>query len=396
MRILMVAPQPFFRPRGTPFSVLHRIRALTRLGHRVDLITYPFGDSPAIQGLSIHRTARPPVIRDVAIGPSIAKLVLDIPVFVAARRLALAEPFDVVHTHEEAGLVGAWIRRRTGVPHLYDMHSSLPQQFANFGRWNLPGVAGLFGAVERFTLSGADGVIAVCPELAEHVAATGYEGPLEMIENTMDFDVPTPTDGENAGLRERLGVGAARLVVYTGTLESYQGMELLVAAAPTVLESAPDARFVIVGGRPEQVGALRSSAARAGVGDRFRFVGQVAPEEVFSYLAIADALVTCRVRGTNTPLKVYQYLRSGRPIVATDVRSHTQVLDADTAELVAVDAKAIAAGLARVLLDAERARSLSEAARVVAEHRYGERRYMESVDRIVRATVRAASNAAAA
>ncbi len=43
MRILMIAPEPFFEPRGTPFSEYHRIRALLDLGHTVDLVTYPFG-----------------------------------------------------------------------------------------------------------------------------------------------------------------------------------------------------------------------------------------------------------------------------------------------------------------------------------------------------------------
>ena len=58
MHILMVAPQPFFRPRGTPFSVLHRIRGLTMLGHTVELVTYPFGETPSIAGLTIHRAPR--------------------------------------------------------------------------------------------------------------------------------------------------------------------------------------------------------------------------------------------------------------------------------------------------------------------------------------------------
>jgi hypothetical protein len=43
MHILMIAPEPFFEPRGTPFSEFHRIRALTSLGHTIDLVTYPFG-----------------------------------------------------------------------------------------------------------------------------------------------------------------------------------------------------------------------------------------------------------------------------------------------------------------------------------------------------------------
>ncbi|MEN8376550.1 MAG: glycosyltransferase family 4 protein [Gemmatimonadota bacterium] len=396
MRILMIAPQPFFRPRGTPFSVLHRIRALTRLGHRVDLVTYPFGESPAIEGLTIHRAARPPVVRDVAIGPSIAKLLLDIPVASLALRLARTQTFDMVHSHEEAGLLGSWLQRRTGLPHLYDMHSSLPQQFSTFGRWNLPGVVRLFESVERFTLSGAAGVIAVCPELAEHVATTPYAGPLEMIENTMDFDVRPPTDVDIDALRARLGLGDAPVVAYTGTLEPYQGMDILVDAARVVAGAVPDARFVIVGGHPDQVVALQATVDRAGLTESFVLVGSVAPQAVFGYLALADALVTCRLRGTNTPLKIYQYMRSGRPIVATDIRSHTQVLEPTTAELVEVEAGAIARGLVRVLTDPQRARALAREAGRVAEERYGERPYMEALERIVDATARAAGQAAGA
>ena len=50
MRILMIAPEPFFEPRGTPFSEYHRIRAMTSLGHEIDLVTYPFGHDVADPG----------------------------------------------------------------------------------------------------------------------------------------------------------------------------------------------------------------------------------------------------------------------------------------------------------------------------------------------------------
>ncbi len=77
MRILMIAPEPFFEPRGTPFSEYHRIRALLDLGHTVDLVTYPFGKDVTLPGLRIFRAARPPFITRVKIGPSPAKLFLD-------------------------------------------------------------------------------------------------------------------------------------------------------------------------------------------------------------------------------------------------------------------------------------------------------------------------------
>ena len=74
----MLAPQPFFEPRGTPFSEFHRIRALGDLGHDVDLVTYPFGQDVSLPRLRIFRCLRPPFVRHVKIGPSLAKIPLDL------------------------------------------------------------------------------------------------------------------------------------------------------------------------------------------------------------------------------------------------------------------------------------------------------------------------------
>jgi hypothetical protein len=200
MHILMVAPQPFFRPRGTPFSVLHRIRGLSMLGHSVELVTYPFGESPSIPRLTIHRSPKPPFVSDVGIGPSVAKAVLDIPLFRFATRLARTRKYDLVHTHEEAGWLGARLRRTLGIKHLYDMHSSLPQQLANFGRFNVPPLVSMFERLEAYTLAGSDGVIAICQELHDHALASGYAGPREMIESTVDLPVQPGGDVVRAAM----------------------------------------------------------------------------------------------------------------------------------------------------------------------------------------------------
>jgi hypothetical protein len=73
MHILMIAPEPFFEPRGTPFSEFHRIKALIALGHTVDLVTYPFGRDVEMPGLTVIRCLRPPLVKHVRIGPSWAK-----------------------------------------------------------------------------------------------------------------------------------------------------------------------------------------------------------------------------------------------------------------------------------------------------------------------------------
>src|SRR3954469_20733193 len=101
MRILMIAPEPFFEPRGTPFSEFHRIKALTTLGHQVDLVTYPFGADVSMPGLRLFGSLRPPFVRQVSIGPSLAKIPLDALLSFSAIRRVLAGRYDAIHSHEE-------------------------------------------------------------------------------------------------------------------------------------------------------------------------------------------------------------------------------------------------------------------------------------------------------
>src|SRR6185436_2013588 len=152
--------------------------------------------------------------------------------------------------------------------------------------------------------------------------------------------------------------------------ESYQGLDLLFAAARHVLASRPDVRFVLAGGRPEQIEIARRQAAAAGVASAVLFAGQRPAEEIPSFLDAASVLVSPRSTGTNTPLKIYQYLRSGRPIVATRLLTHTQVLDDDVAFLTAATADAFAVGIIAALTDHVRARAVGDRARELADTKY--------------------------
>ncbi|HOG28969.1 MAG TPA: glycosyltransferase [Vicinamibacterales bacterium] len=370
MRILMIAPEPFFEARGTPFSEYHRIRALIDLGHTVDLVTYPFGRDVALAGLRIHRSWRPPFVRGVKVGPSFAKLPLDALLAAKALHVALKWRFDYVHSHEEGGGIGlvlAWLRN---VPHLYDMHSSLPEQLANFGFSRSKVLIAVFRALERRMIRRSASVIVICRQLEETARAIAPGAHVVLIENA-------PGSAETAGaasrvrVRETAGLASGvPLVVYTGTFEAYQGLDLLFAAMRTVLASRPDARLLLVGGKPNQVARARVDAERAGVGHAAVFAGERPGDEIPSYLEAADVLVSPRSRGTNTPLKLYQYLRAGRPIVATNLLTHTQVLDARVAELTDPTPEAFGAGILRVLGDREYALALGRAAGDLAATRY--------------------------
>src|SRR5438128_2560063 len=86
MRILMIAPQPFFEPRGAPLCVNQHIQALLELGYEIDLVTYPPGQNLAHPNLHIYRAPAIPFLKKVKPGPSLAKIPLDLAVFFATIR----------------------------------------------------------------------------------------------------------------------------------------------------------------------------------------------------------------------------------------------------------------------------------------------------------------------
>ena len=375
LHILMLAPEPFFEPRGTPFSEYHRIKALVELGHRVDLVTYPFGADVQLPNLRIIRAGKPPFLRGVRIGPSFGKLLLDAYLTVTALRQARRERYDAIHSHEEAGLLGVWLARRLGIPHLYDMHSSLPQQLTNFRFARSRVLRRIFEVMEDRTVFGSQVVITICQDLHDHVHAMGAGERSVLIENVMGGDVEDPPQLTAHAVRERWTIPSdAPLVLYTGTFEPYQGLDLLFEAMGRVAARVPGVRLLVVGGRPEQVEAARTRAVAAGA--PAVFTGYQPARDIPAYVQAADLLASPRTSGTNTPLKIYSYLRAGKPIVATDLLTHRQVLDEEIALLAKPEPEAFADAIARMLAEPALRERLGRAAAARAEHRYSRAAYV--------------------
>ena len=376
MRILMIAPQPFFEPRGTPFSEYHRIRALLELGHTVDLVTYPFGGDVSLPGLRVFRCARPPLMTGIGIGPSWRKLPLDAALFVTACHRAMRGTYDAVHSHEEGSWFGVVLAAMLRLPHLYDMHSSLPQQLTNFAYSRSRVVKATFGWLERFVIRRSRVVIVICPQLQEVVRGIDAHVPAVLIENAPGSG-ESPTAGSGLLVRRALQIDAhVPLVLYTGTFEAYQGLDLLFASMTVVLAARPETRLVLAGGRADQIEAARRQAVASGIAAATVFAGQRPAEEIPAFLDAADVLVSPRSLGTNTPLKIYQYLRSGRPIVATRLLTHTQVLDDEVAILTEPTAAAFGAGMLAAIADPAFGRAVGARARHLAETKYSYEAYL--------------------
>jgi glycosyltransferase involved in cell wall biosynthesis len=358
--------------RGTPLAVRAMVQALAGLGHQVELLTYPQGAPFEWPGVVHRRSLRLPVGR-VKAGPSPAKLALDVPfVIEAAWRLGRGR-FDVVHAVEEAAHLIAPVARLLRVPLVADVDSSIPDQLRYSGFATRGPLLWAAEASERHALRHAAAVVTVCGSLTDAVRARAPRADIFQIEDPplLPEGAREPTDDDVAALRASLGLDARPIVLYTGNFEPYQGVDLLVDAAALV----PQAQFLFVGGEVQEIERLRARGAAC------VFAGKRPPDDLPLLLRTCDLVASPRSRGTNTPFKVYTYLAAGRPLVATRIPTHTQLLDDTLACLVAPTPEGLAAGVRDVLARPDEANARAARARALIEREYSPARYREKVAR---------------
>ena len=121
--------------------------------------------------------------------------------------------------------------------------------------------------------------------------------------------------------------------MYVGNLEEYQGIDLLLESFVLVLRKAERAELVIIGGQRRHIQKYEQKSRQLGVERKVRFLGPKPVQGLAEWLAGADLLVSPRIKGSNTPMKIYSYLHSGKAIVATNLATHTQILDSRVAML---------------------------------------------------------------
>lgn len=362
MKILLLAPHPFLQQRGTPIAEKMVLDVLAAEGHEVDVLTFPEGEDPGIAG-RVYRIQAPAWTRGIRPGFSFRKLVCD--AIMLPHVLRRARDYDLVHAVEESAFMALAARWLLGVPYVYDMDSGLPQQMVDRFpalRWVRP----LLDACERLAVRGGAGTLAVCGLLAERARACHPEGLVARLE---DISLLRGSPEIPAAIHPP-GWEGQPLVLYVGNLEPYQGIGLLLAAFAVALRRIPEAKLVVVGGDEAGVARYRGESARLGIAESVHFAGPRPVSGLEGCLRQATALVSPRTQGHNTPMKIYSYLDSGRPLLATRLPTHTQVLDDDVALLVEPTPEAMGRGLARLLRDEVLRERLAANARRLAQREF--------------------------
>ncbi len=378
MRVLFLAPQPFFIERGTPIAVKLATGVLGERAlkngeeHVIDLLTYHEGQDIEIPGVRQQRMAVPKFLRgwlsDIGPGISLRKLVCDFFFMIAAFRLVRSTryKYEMVHAVEESVFIALFIKKFFGVPYIYDMDSSLALQTVE--KWQiLRPFFKIFEALEKAAVRNSSAVVPVCDALAAIAQKHGSS----FVRTLSDISLLDATRPSAIDLRKEINAAPHEiLAVYIGNLEAYQGIDLLLQSFGQVFAQEPNLRLVVIGGRDRHVAQYQEQIVAKGLSSRAHFLGKRPLADVDAYTLQADILLSPRIRGNNTPMKIYSYLHSGRAILATDLPTHTQVLNAEVAKLAAATPEAFAVALLDLARSETERKKLGTAACALAEEKY--------------------------
>jgi glycosyltransferase involved in cell wall biosynthesis/SAM-dependent methyltransferase len=370
-RVLLVAPQPFFTIAGTPLNIANMCKVLTEAGYEIHLATLPLGRDLAMPGLIYHRVARVPGLGEVPVGFSFAKLVYDLLLAARTFRLLREQRFAAVHAIEEAALFAAPIARWFRTPMVVDLDSDICSQLQGNGSRIVRALGVLAHPLRRLALRRSTCAITVADELTRLVRVESPRTPVFEIKDVPGDELMRRPDPEAVErLRRELDLPAERLVVYTGNFDRRQGVETLIEAMPLVSARFPNSVLLLVGGEPQQIERLSQLAARHGVYGAVRLIGKRPVEQMPEFMAMASVLASPRLEPHVTPLKIYAYMASGRAIVATDLPTHTGVLDLNSAILTPPGAEGMAEGIARAFNEPARSARLGLRARQLVEREH--------------------------
>lgn len=377
MNILLIAPHPFYQERGTPIAVKLLIETLSGFGHNIDLLTFNEGEDIDTDELTIYRIPNFSFIQYVPIGFSIKKLIADF--FISFQMLVLLRRnnYDVVHAVEEAIFPAAFYNYFFKKKLIYDMDSSLADQLIE--KWEvLDNISGALEFFEKWAVKKSSAVIPVCKYLANKIESYSPNKKIQILED-IAFE-PDYSKDQKENLR--IYFGDKELIgLYIGNLEHYQGIDLLIEGLVKVETDIPY-KVALIGGSDDSIEHYKSKSKNLGVLDKIKFLGKRPFDQLPFLLKQADILFSPRTKGKNTPMKVYSYLASGVPVLASNIGSHTQAMTSNDVKLFDPNPDSFALNF-KELLESENERiRLGEAGKKLAEENYSLTSYKNKLNKI--------------
>jgi glycosyltransferase involved in cell wall biosynthesis len=354
MRIAYVSADggiPVFGEKGASVHITAMAQAFGRIGHDVRVICARRGTGSA--GYTVEEIAadRPlPWDRADKERGRIATAAA-----IEERLVALYRtwPFDLIYERYSLwSTAGVRAAQRLGVPVVVEVNAPLVAEQAEFRALVLADEA---RSIEAEVFRRADAVSVVSDELAVYAVARGAaEGRVHVIRNAVDTAIfyPGVPPARVPGIPDE-----AFVVGFSGSLKAWHGLDTLLPAFRALRDQVPSAHLLLVGEGPRKPW-VEGYATGAGLDGSITLTGWVGHHQLPGLIARMDA-ATAPYPGADghyfSPLKLYEYLAIGRPIVASRIGQTAQVLEGKDAALLVRpgDAEALTQSLVRLAGDRE-------------------------------------------
>jgi len=373
LRVLMIAPTPYFADRGCHVRIYEEARSLAGFGHEVRIVTYHLGrDTP---GIPTSRIRNIPWYRKLSAGPSWHKPYLDLLLFF--KTLAVARSFrpHLLHAHlHEGAFLGIFLKKILKVPLVFDCQGSLTAEIIDHGFVRKgSALCRVFRAVEGFVNRRADRIVTSSGPAATALREE-WNVPAGKVTAVMDgVHTGEFSPGPKVEVRRELGLPSDRPVaLFLGVLNRYQGIDILMDVVKTMKERGVELHVLVMGFPEERYQAL---AREAGISDRITFTGRIDYRQASRCLSAGDIALSPKISLTEANGKLFNYMACGLPVVVFDTPVNREILGDAGVYARFGDPADFADRLEELARDEEKQRELSSMVRdkVVREHSWEER-----------------------
>jgi len=348
MKILYLSTDLGIDPAGQGGGSIHIrsfIRALADQGHQVTLVCSAATDDRTIdanlgaavrlvplarwnralaRGLrKISRLAGRPIRGHADIVRALHNFRFALIARAAAREL---QPDFIYERYSLWGMSGLWLARKLGIPLVLEVNAPLvyEQQRYRVGVTCPP----LARWVERHVWHGANFMTAVSESLRGQMQRSGVDPRrIQVLPNAVD---PRLFHGNSSGraLREHLKLDGHFTVGFVGTFRPWHGVDLLLTTFQDLNRIDPKTHLLLVGDGPLRC-RFEKQVRNAGLEKAVTFAGRIAHQDVPKYMAAMDVTVApypALDEFYYSPIKLFEYMAAGRPVVASRVGQVAEIL----------------------------------------------------------------------
>ncbi len=333
MKILVIAPTPFFSDRGTHIRILEEALALEKLGHKITIATYHIGKDirqDAETKIDVRRIQRLLFwYKKLEAGPDWQKIILDIMLIRKAFSLARTQKPGIIHAHLHEGVLIGWLVQKLlfwrKIKLIADFHGSLTGEMVSHAYLKSGWIKKLFEKIEHWIDNRGNYAVTSSWENTEEIKKIRRDGKVETVLDGVNLDYYRHLPEKNE-LKKKLGFPLDKLIAaYTGALVPNKGTSYLYEAMRQVLSARKDV-FFIIGGFPAE--EMRQFITENNFGGQVRVVNPLDYFDLPEILSASDIGIDPKDSSTHQASgKILQYMAAGLPVVCFDRPNNRNYLE---------------------------------------------------------------------